>query len=54
MFRPEIEMNGTKTRVLVEQIRAIDPGRLGDFAGRLDPEELHQLDRALTGVLGLL
>jgi mRNA interferase MazF len=38
MFRPEIEMNGTKTRVLVEQIRAIDPGRLGDLAGRLDPK----------------
>jgi mRNA interferase MazF len=53
-FRPEIDMNGTKTRVLVEQIRAVDPDRLGDFAGRLDPEELHLIDRALAGVLGLL
>jgi mRNA interferase MazF len=53
-FRPEIDMNGTKTRVLVEQIRAVDPDRLGDFAGCLDPEELRLIDRALAGVLGLL
>ena len=32
IFRPEIEMDGTRTRVLVDQMRAVDAGRLGDFA----------------------
>jgi PemK-like, MazF-like toxin of type II toxin-antitoxin system len=35
VFRPEIEMDGTRTRVLVDQMRAVDGSRLGDFAGRL-------------------
>ena len=34
-FRPEIEINDTKTRVMVEQLTVIDPEtRLGEFAGR--------------------
>jgi mRNA interferase MazF len=34
-FRPEIEIDGTKTRVMVEQLTVIDPqARLGKFAGR--------------------
>ena len=39
-FRPTITIDGTETR-------------LGDFAGRLDAEELTELDRALALVLGL-
>lgn len=36
-FRPEIEIDGTKTRVMVEQLTVVDPQtRLGTFAGRLD------------------
>lgn len=53
-FRPEIEINGTPARVLVEQLTVIDPEtRLGEFAGRLDSDELRALDAALLAVLGL-
>lgn len=44
-FRPEIEINGTKTRVIVEQLTAIDPqARLGEFAGRLESAEMQSFD----------
>jgi mRNA interferase MazF len=53
-FRPEIEINGTKTRVMVEQMAVVDPQvRLGEFAGRLDAAELRAVDAALLAVLGL-
>jgi mRNA interferase MazF len=51
-FRPEIELLGEKTRVLVEQVGAIDAGRLGDLVGRVTPEQQWG-DDALTTVLGL-
>ena len=52
-FRPEIEIDGTATRVLVEQVGAVDVQRLGDLAGHLSPEELWGVDAALLTVLGL-
>jgi mRNA interferase MazF len=52
-FRPEIELNGETTLVLVEQIGAVDAGRLGDLAGHLRREELWGVDDALSKVLGL-
>jgi mRNA interferase MazF len=52
-FRPEIDMDGTKTRVVLDQMTAVDRDRLGDFAGHLDSEELREVDTALRGVLGL-
>lgn len=53
-FRPEIEINGTMTRVLVEQLTVIDPQtRLGEFTGRLDQAEMRAIDVALLAVLGL-
>jgi mRNA interferase MazF len=52
-FRPEVEIRGQTTRVLVEQLRAVDAGRLGRPAGRLSPEELWGVDEALATVLGL-
>jgi mRNA interferase MazF len=54
IFRPEIEKDGTQTRVLVDQMRAVDASRLGDFAGRLDSVEVGELDRAVRLVLGVL
>ena len=54
VFRPEIEMDGTRTRVLVDQMRAVDASRLGDFAGRLDAVETGEVDRAVRLVLGVL
>lgn len=53
-FRPEIEINGTKTRVLVEQLTVVDPQtRLGEFAGRLSNSELRAVDAALQALLAL-
>jgi mRNA interferase MazF len=52
-FRPTIEIEGTLTRVLVEQTTVISPDRLGNSVGRLDASELRNLDAALSAVLGL-
>jgi mRNA-degrading endonuclease toxin of MazEF toxin-antitoxin module len=52
-FRPEIELLGDTTRVLVEQVGAIDAGRLGDLVGRVTPDQQWGIDEALTTVLGL-
>ena len=52
-FRPEVHVEGSATKVLVEQIGAVDAGRLGDLVGRLTPEEQWGVDTALAVVLGL-
>jgi len=52
-FRPEIDVNDQRTRVLVEQLGAVDARRLGDLAGHLSPEEMWGVDEALLTVLGL-
>lgn len=52
-FRPQIGLLGEKTRVLVEQVGAIDAGRLGDLVGRTTPEQQWGIDEALVTVLGL-
>ena len=53
MIHPSIELLGQDVRVLVEQTTAVDPQRLGDFAGRLDPGELMEINVALRAVLDL-
>jgi len=52
-FRPKIELSGESTRVLVEQVDAVDAGRLGDLVGRVTPEQQWGIDEALMTVLGL-
>lgn len=52
-FRPEIEVQGDATRVLVEQVGAVDVTRLGDPAGHVTREELWGIDEALLTVFGL-
>ncbi len=52
-FRPEIEIAGETTRVLVEQVGAVDAQRLGDRVNLLTPEEMWAVDDALVTVLGL-
>ena len=52
-FRPEIEIDGRPTRVLVEQLGAVDPSRLGESHGNLTFDELRAVDRALALVVGL-
>ncbi|MEV7012640.1 type II toxin-antitoxin system PemK/MazF family toxin [Streptosporangium sp. NPDC051022] len=53
-FRPEVDLLGKQTRIMVEQTMAVAPHRLGDFAGRLDPAEIEEMDEALHTVFGLL
>ena len=52
-FRPEVEVAGETTRILVEQLRAVDRERLGEQASRLTAGELRAVDDALELVLGL-
>jgi mRNA interferase MazF len=52
-FRPTITVDGTETRVLVEQTTVVDPQRLGRSAVRLDATEMRAVDEALVLVLGL-
>jgi mRNA interferase MazF len=52
-FRPEIEIEGAETKVLVEQMGAVDTNRLGDLAGHLNSEEQWGVDAAILTVLGL-
>jgi mRNA interferase MazF len=52
-FRPEIELLGVTTRVLVEQVGAVDASRIGTLVGRVSPEQQWGIDEALMVVLGL-
>ena len=52
-FRPTIEVEGARTRVLVEQTLAVTHDRLGASVGRLGAAELRALDAALAVVFGL-
>ena len=52
-FRPEVQLGGEPTRVLLEQMRAADIERLGELAGRLSPHEQRAVDDALALVLDL-
>lgn len=52
-FRPEVEIDGRTTRVLVEQTTAVDRGRLDDSFGHLTSDELRHVNAALRLVLDL-
>ncbi len=52
-FRPEVTIADDTTRVLVEQIGAVDAQRLGDRVGDLTADEMWSVDDALVTVLGL-
>jgi mRNA interferase MazF len=52
-FRPVLDLGGQRTRVLVEQLGAVDVNRLGNQVGRVTPAEQWQIDAALLTVLGL-
>jgi mRNA interferase MazF len=52
-FRPVVELSGTPTRVLVDQVRALDAQSITGSLGRLSGEELQMLDDALGVVFGL-
>jgi mRNA interferase MazF len=44
VFRPEIDLRGQPTFVLVEQTTAVDPERLGASVGFLSVDELARVD----------
>ena len=52
-FRPEVVVAGEATRVLVEQLGAVDAQRLGRRVGRLTADEMWAVDDALATVLSL-
>ena len=52
-FRPEIDIDGTATRVLVEQNGAVDVTRLGAYHNHLTAEEQWGINLALETVLDL-
>ena len=52
-FRPEIEIDGRRTKVLAEQASAVDPSRLGEHIGHLAFDELRAVDAALRMVMSL-
>ena len=52
-LRPEIELLGEITHVLVEQVGAVDSGRRGGLVARVTPQQQWGIDEALMTVLGL-
>ena len=52
-FRPSIMIEGSATRVLVEQVGAVDVNRLGDRVDHVTTEELWSIDDSLMTVLDL-
>lgn len=52
-FRPEVSIDGRTTRVLVEQVSAVDGSRLRDLVGHVTPEEQWGIDDALATILDL-
>jgi mRNA interferase MazF len=52
-FRPEVEVAAERTRVMAEQLRAVDMQRLEELAGRLSASEMRDVEDALELVLAL-
>ncbi len=52
-FRPELVVEGKTTRVLVEQVGAVDVDLLGDPVGHASAEEIWGIDESLRAVLGV-
>jgi mRNA interferase MazF len=52
-FRPEIVIDGEGTRVLAEQVGAVDATRLGDLVDHVTGEEMWGIDESLLTVFGL-
>jgi mRNA interferase MazF len=54
VFRPELEIAGTLTRLLVDQIRTVDTDCVhGDPVHCLDRDELAEVEHAVSRYLGL-
>src|SRR5207244_3385680 len=53
-FRPEIDLLGRRTAVVIDHLRVIDRRKVGRRVHRLSSSELRAVDDALKLVLGLL
>jgi len=54
VFRPDVDVRGRRTRVLIDQLTTVDRTRLGRSAGHLSAAELAEVDDALRLMFGLL
>lgn len=52
-FWPEIDVDGVRTFVLVEQLMAVDASRLGDVVDHLEADEMHDVEDRLRDVLSI-
>lgn len=53
VFRPEIEINGRPTLVLVDQVSALDFTRVVDRVAHLGHDDMTEVDRVLKRFLNL-
>lgn len=54
IFRPELEINGQPTRLLVDQVRSIDTDYImGDPVDHLNRDELAEVELVLAHYLGV-
>ena len=53
IFRPEVTIDGRRTKLLTDQVSAVDRSRVGRSVGRLSRVELQELDESLQRMLGL-
>jgi mRNA interferase MazF len=49
--RPEVELDGATTCIVVEQMTAVDWSRLGEPVGHLSHDEMEAVDTAIRDVL---
>lgn len=52
-FRPEMQVHDQPTRVLVEQLGAVDASRVGKLVGHVAPAVQWEIDDSLQPILGL-
>ncbi len=52
-IRPTIDIRGERTKVLVEQLAALDVSRFGETVAKLQVGEMWAIDDAIELVLGL-
>lgn len=55
VFRPEVTVRGAPTRVMLDQLRAVDLEKaIGDRVGRLSPTEMIEINHLLRAVLDIM
>lgn len=55
VFRPEVAVRGEPTRLMLDQLRAVDVEKaIGERVGRLSPAEMVEVNRLLRAVLDIL